>query len=136
MAYNENNMVNIGQLKALAIITQETIDTAIDTAVNIAKNNLDEAIQALPTEMFLDQANTKLISNFTFNTTTYPGATNPDLNGRPVLVLAVKDIDHNNNDAETITYSFLDVSTLLDNVLTNDDVATNEEVNEMINEVF
>ena len=64
--------------------------------------------------MFLDQAKTAFIPNFVFNGTTYAGASNPNMDNKPVLVLAVKGIDHTNNDAETITYSFLDVSTLVD----------------------
>ena len=99
MAYDVNQNATVGQLKALAIR---------------AKNAIDTAIQALPTEMFLDQAKTAFVANFAFNATTYAGATNPNLDGKPVLVLAVKGIDHNNNDAVSTTYSFLDVSTLVD----------------------
>ena len=99
MAYNVNQKATLGQLKSLA---------------TRAKGAIDAAIQALPTEMFLDQAKTAFISNFAFNGTTYAGASNPNLDGKPVLVLAVKGIDHTNNNAETTTYSFLDVSTLVD----------------------
>ncbi len=99
MAYDVTQNTTVGQLKALAIR---------------AKNAIDTAIAALPTEMFLDQAKTAFVSSFTFSAQTYPGATDPSLNGKPVLVLAVKGIDHNNNDAVTTTYSFLDVSTLVD----------------------
>ena len=99
MAYNVNQKATLNQLKMLA---------------TRAKGAIDAAIEALPVEMFLDQAKTAFVSSFTFNATTYAGATDPNLNGKPVLVLAVKGIDHNNNNAETITYSFLDVSTLVD----------------------
>ena len=99
MAYNVNQKATLGQLKSLA---------------TRAKGAIDAAIQALPTEMFLDQAKTAFIPNFAFNGTTYAGASNPNLDGKPVLVLAVKGIDHTNNNAETTTYSFLDVSTLVD----------------------
>lgn len=99
MAYDVTQNATVGQLKALALKTVAAIDSAIS---------------ALPTEMFLDQAKTAFVSNFAFSTTTYAGATNPNLDGKPVLVLAVKGIDHANNNAETLTYSFLDVSTLVD----------------------
>ena len=99
MAYNVNQKATLGQLKSLA---------------TRAKGAIDAAIQALPTEMFLDQAKTAFIPNFAFNGTTYAGASNPNLDSKPVLVLAVKGIDHTNNNAETTTYSFLDVSTLVD----------------------
>ncbi len=99
MAYDVTQNATVGQLKALAVRVKNAIDTAI---------------QALPTEMFLDQAKTAFVASFAFNATTYSGATNPNLDGKPVLVLAVKGIDHNNNDAVSTTYSFLDVSTLVD----------------------
>ena len=99
MAYDVTQKATVGQLKALALKAKEAIDSAI---------------QDIPTEMFLDQAKTQFIPNFLFNSTTYAGAANPNLNGKPVLVLAVKGIDHNNGDAETLTYSFLDVSALVD----------------------
>ncbi len=99
MAYDVTQNATVGQLKALAIR---------------AKNAIDTAIAALPTEMFLDQTKTVFVPSCTFSAATYPGATDPSLAGKPVLVLAVKGIDHNNNDAVTTTYSFLDVSTLVD----------------------
>ena len=99
MSYNVNQKATLGQLKSLA---------------TRAKGAIDAAIQALPVEMFLDQAKTAFIPNFAFNGTTYAGASNPNLDNKPVLVLAVKGVDHTNNDAETITYSFLDVSSLVD----------------------
>ena len=99
MAYDVTQNATVGQLKALAIK---------------AKDAIDAAIAALPTEMFLDQAKTAFIPSFAFNGTTYAGASNPNLDSKPVLVLAVKGVDHTNNNAETTTYSFLDVSTLVD----------------------
>ena len=99
MAYTVTQKATVGQLKALALK---------------AKGAIDSAIQALPTEMFLDQAKTAFIPSFAFNGTTYAGASNPNLDSKPVLVLAVKGVDHTNNNAETTTYSFLDVSTLVD----------------------
>lgn len=60
-----------------------------------------------PAELFLDQAKTEFVGNFTFSQETYPGATDPNLNGKPVMVLAVKGDD-------TTTYSFLDMAALVD----------------------
>ena len=65
-----------------------------------------------PAEMVLDQAQTTFVENFTFTTATYVGATNPNLDGKPVLVLAVKTTDAQNN--VTINYSFLNVEKLVD----------------------
>lgn len=60
----------------------------------------------LPSDLRLDQAKTTFAPSFTFNATTYPGATNPNLNGKPVLVLAV-------TDGTNTTYSFLNVASLV-----------------------
>ena len=79
-----------------------------------AKAAIEAAIAALPVEMFLDQAKTRFVQSFAFTQEMYPGGTDPNLNGKPVLVLALKGIDHNNNDAETTTYSFLNMETLVD----------------------
>ena len=99
MAYNEKQKVTLGQLELLASKTSTAVQSAIS---KIAK------------ETFLELLKTEFIPNFAFNSATYAGATNPSLDGKPVLVIAVKQIDHNNNNAETITYSFLDMSALVD----------------------
>ena len=65
-----------------------------------------------PSELVLDQVKTTFVSSFTFVAATYPGATDPSLNGKPVLVLAVKDTAA--NGTVTTTYSFLDMTTLVD----------------------
>lgn len=61
-----------------------------------------------PVEMFLDQTRTVFVPKFTFSEETYPGATDPDLDGKPVMVLAVK------GDCEDVTYSFLNMAALVD----------------------
>ena len=64
------------------------------------------ATVTLPSDLRLDQAKTTFVSSFTFSASTYPGATNPNLNGKPVLVLAV-------TDGTNTTYSFLNVASLV-----------------------
>ena len=93
MAYKVNQNVTLGELELLASKTSTAIQSAVS---KIAK------------ETFLELLKTEFIPNFAFNSTTYAGATNPSLDGKPVLVIAVKQIDHNNSNAETITYSFLE----------------------------
>lgn len=61
-----------------------------------------------PEELFLDQLKTKFESNFNFASGSYTGATDPHLDGKPVMVLAVK------GDKGALTYSFVDVSSLVD----------------------
>ena len=98
MAYNETHVAKLKDLVSLATKTKAAISAAIAD---------------LPTEMFLDQAKTTFVPSFAFSAETYAGATNPNLEGKPVLVLAVKGVD-NSTKTETFTYSFLDVSTLVD----------------------
>lgn len=87
------------------------------TVVLAIKQKIADAVAALPKELFLDQTKTVFVPSFTFNQTTYPGATNPSLDGKPVMVLAVKGVDNTNpsdTTKQTLTYSFLDMSTLVD----------------------
>lgn len=102
MAYDLNDTATINQIKTLALRV---------------KSEIEGAVAALPTEMFLDQTKTQFVSSFSFNATTYSGATNPNLDGKPVLVLAVKGVDNadpTNTSKQTVTYSFLDMQTLVD----------------------
>lgn len=102
MAYDVNKLATVGQLKSLA---------------QAAKTAIGDAIAALPGEMFLDQLGTKFVPSFAFNAATYPGATNPSLEGKPVLVLAVKGVDNtapSDSSKQTISYSFLDMAALVD----------------------
>lgn len=62
----------------------------------------------LPAEMVLDQANTKFVESFSYSAETYPGSADPELDGKPVLVLAVK------GEKETPNYSFLNMQKLVD----------------------
>lgn len=74
----------------------------------VVKSYVDNAIANLPEEQFLDLTKTEFVENFTWSNTTYPGSTNPNLNGKPVLVLALKDEDGN------VAYSFINLEDLID----------------------
>lgn len=69
-----------------------------------------------PTEMFLDQTKTEFVSKFKFSTETYVGATDPKLDGKPVMVLAVK-----GENPASCTYSFLNMAALVDTYKTKAD---------------
>lgn len=74
-----------------------------------------------PEEIFLDQLQTQFVQPFAFSTATYPGATNPNLDGKPVFVLAVK------GDKETnpyLSYSFVNLEGLID-IYTSGNAAIN-----------
>ncbi len=68
-------------------------------------DNADFTIN-LPVEQFLDQTKTVFINNFTWSEESYPGSTDPNLDGNPVLVLAVK------GDTD-INYSFISMNELV-----------------------
>lgn len=125
------NLARLGHLQALATKTEtelaklRTIGGNAIKSVSVSGNTISffRSLEAgatadftvdFPTEMFLDQAQTQFVNNFTFNAATYPGATDPNLNGKPVLVLAVKTTDSQKTTQSAINYSFLDVSTLVD----------------------
>ena len=88
--------------------------TTTDTTNATATYTID-----LPAEMFLDAASTGFVPNFTFSAATYAGATNPNLDGKAVMVLGVKT---RSNDGVTTTtaYSFIDVSYLVDTYTASD----------------
>ena len=58
-----------------------------------------------PSELFLDQTKTTFVAKFKFDAATYPGATDPKLDGKPVMVLAVK-----GQNPDNCTYSFLNMA--------------------------
>ena len=60
----------------------------------------------LPVEQFLDQTKTTFVNQFAWSETLYPNSTDPNLNGEPVLVLAVKG-DTN------VSYSFVSMNELV-----------------------
>lgn len=93
--------------------------TKLDASVTQNGNNpvtgkgiydyVGDAIAALPKEQFLDLTKTTFVQSFTWSSATYPGSTNPSLEGKPVLVLALK-----NSSDNTVTYSFLNMYELVD----------------------
>ena len=129
MAYDVNKIAKLKAVKDLATIVNSRL-TALETsdapikAASVTNNTLNFFTTTdtsttpafsfdLPAEQFLDAASTAFVPNFTFSSATYSGATDPSLNGKPVLVLGVK--TKNNNESSTTTaFSFLDMSTLVD----------------------
>ncbi|MBR1646038.1 MAG: hypothetical protein IJ685_04580 [Selenomonadaceae bacterium] len=136
--YETNNLVKLGGLQALAQRTKSELD-ALDNKIAVSFrslsvsgntvsffNSTDASGTALasfdfPEEIFLDQLQTQFVPNFTFSAATYPGATDPNLDGKPVFVLAVKG-DATTNP--TLTYSFVNVEALVD-VYTAGDTSIN-----------
>lgn len=74
----------------------------------ITEESLNEELQALPKEQFLDLTKTTYVDSFAWSSTTYPNSTNPNLDGKPVLVLALKDSNGN------VQYGFVSLNDLVD----------------------
>lgn len=147
MAYNANQKTTVGQLA---------------TATTQIKSYVDTQIANIPADQFLDTANSKFEYEFAWTQAKYPNSTNPNLEGKAVLVLVLK------NKEGAVSYSFLDLSRLIDvnkidkvsgatadnlpkmtadgqisdsgiaisKVLTDDDVATDPEVQEMLTSIL
>ena len=62
----------------------------------------------IPTEYFLDQAKTTFVQSFSWSEDLYPGSENPNLDGKPVWIMAVK------GDDNSVTYSFVNLEALVD----------------------
>lgn len=78
-----------------------------------------------PEEVFLDQTRTAFVQSFAWSAAAYPNSTNPNLDGKPVLVLAVKGDKEVN---PTLVYSFINVEYLVDTYTAGDatiDIAGN-----------
>ena len=118
MAYDINKLVKLASLKALA----ERVNTELSTVFKSGKvegnkvklfTSTDKTGTAafefdFPVEMVLDQAKTAFVPQFTWSLETYPGSEDPGLNGKPVMVLAVKGSDG------SVNYSFMGMAALVD----------------------
>ena len=101
-------------------------DAKIVTLQNMAnftammQNWTDDRLNELPAERYLDAVNTKVVSDFNWATMSvnYPGASDPNLDGKTVLVLAIKNEGITNSTLDssddTIAYYFVDFADLVD----------------------
>ena len=131
MAYDVNKLVKLASLKALSekIVSdfaKKTELAPVKAAANAAfKSGKVEGNKVklftstdktgvaafefdFPVEMVLDQAKTAFVPQFTWSLETYPGSEDPGLNGKPVMVLAVKGSDG------SVAYSFMGMAALVD----------------------
>ena len=119
--YNENNVARLKHIAALGTRVKSELDTTVKYVsvnggtVSFFKTADGSGTAAFtvdfPEEIFLDQAGTTLVDNFSWSSLAYPGSTNPNLDGKTVLVLAVRG---DKATAPTVKYSFVDVSKLID----------------------
>ncbi len=95
-----------GVVKLDASVTQNGTNPVTGKAIY---DYVGDVIAALPKDQFLDLTKTTFVQSFTWSSATYPGSTNPSLEGKPVLVLALK-----NSSDNTVAYSFLNMYELVD----------------------
>ena len=120
VTYNVNDLATVGQIKILATRVATRL-AALESpkafkAAKIEDNKLkfyessDTTVTPLtyvdlPEEIYLQATQTGIVENFAFSTATYPGATDPNLDGKTVLVLAAK----GDGTPPTIVYSFVNM---------------------------
>lgn len=125
MAYDANSALYLSALKSAV----SRIDTRLDgdestlasaiKSVGVSGNTVSFFTAAdgsgaaaftvdFPKELFLDQAKTSFVDSFTWSEETYPGSTDPSLDGKPVFVLAVSGSD------DSVSYSFVNMAALVD----------------------
>lgn len=107
--YDSNIKLYIDSNKTKALKAVSVADNKINFYVDAApaEGTAADFSVDLPVEYFLDQAQTAFVQSFTWSEATYPGSTDPSLEGKPVFVLAVK-------GADATTFSFLDMNALVD----------------------
>lgn len=84
----------------------EFVDDTFKFYVSEDKSGEAVAEITLPEEMFLDGSKTEFVSDFSWSITKYPKSTDPDLDGKAVLVLAVK-------SKRTVRYSFVSLDAVI-----------------------
>ena len=126
MSYDVKKLVKLGALKEMGQRLKTDVDAAAALAASAfhsakvegntvslytsADKSGDAAFTFdFPTEMFLDQTKTEFVGKFKWAEATYPGSTDPKLDGKPVMVLAVK-----GENPDSCTYSFLNMAALVD----------------------
>ncbi len=104
----------------VAVKAADYADNKLKLYLNADKSDATPIEIDLPEEMFLDQAKTTLVSSFAWSDTEYPGSTNPNLDGKPVMVLAVK-------GDTSVAYSFLNFESLTTDI-SSAKITTKEEI--------
>ena len=131
MAINTNNLVKVGQLQtALTRVNAELGETfrsasVSGNTVSFFKSKDGSGTAAFtfdfPEEIYLAQTGTQIVEKFAWSAATYPGSTNPNLDGKTVLVLAVK----GNKASNAFTsFSFVDMAKVIETITAGDNSIT------------
>lgn len=132
---NNNSLVQVHQLSSTMQHIRSYIDvvdakkfqkiTASGGTINFWTSDDTTGTPAytvdFPEEIFLDQTRTTFVQSFAWSAATYPDSTNPNLEGKPVLVLAVSGDKEVN---PTLAYSFINVEHLVDTYTAGDATIT------------
>lgn len=141
--YSVTDLATVGQIKMLAtriaarltalesrvairavVVENNALKFYTVTADKITSETVPATVYNVPEEIYLSQTGTMIVENFAFSTESYPGAINPNLDGKTVLVLAVR------GDATdpTVKYSFVNMSSIFDDYVQKKSNATNGNV--------
>ena len=138
MAYNANDIAKLGHLASLASRVKTEL-TALDNkyagsfrSVSVSGNTVSfftttdgtgTAVASFdfPEELYLQQTGTEIVADFAWSAETYPDSTNPNLDGKTVLVLAVKG---NKATNATVKYSFVDMANVIKAITAGDTYIT------------
>ena len=112
---------NISSLNSSAFKSLTVSGNTVNFYTNTSGTGTAAATFDFPEEIFLDQASTSLVENFSWSAATYPNSTNPNLNGKTVLVLGVKGDKQTN---PTVKYSFVSLEKLIDTYTAADNSIT------------
>lgn len=142
--YSVTDLATVGQIKTLAtriaarltalesrvairavVVDNNALKFYTVTADKITNETVPATIFNVPEEIYLSQTGTTIVENFAFSTESYPGAINPNLDGKTVLVLAVRGDDATN---PTIKYSFVNMSSIFEDYIQKKTSATNGNV--------
>lgn len=95
-----------------------SVETALDGKSVSFKNSAGTVVGTFdfPEELYLAQTGTEIVENFTFSAATYPGATNPNLDGKTVLVLSVR----GDKSTPSVKYSFVDMAKVIKAITAGD----------------
>lgn len=131
MAINTDNLVKVGQLQtALTRVNNEIGESFRSASVSgntvsffNSKNGTGTAAFTFdfPEEIYLSETGTQIVDNFAWSAATYPGSTNPNLDGKTVLILAVRG---NKASNATAKFSFVDMAKVIEVITAGDNSIT------------
>lgn len=104
----DTNIASAKSLAESAFHGADISNSKINFYKDAAKTGPALASIDLPADMVLDLTKTELVESFEWSDDTYPGSDDPNLEGKPVLVMAVK------GAGEDVSYSFLSMEKLID----------------------